>query len=145
MTFVNTRRRPGSTTRKMPSVCGVKAPPPSLMLVTNPPPGVTSSFSTRARAGAGIHHFARNSGSVHARQTDAWPTISRFVGDADLTHDGVDAVREALEAAGSKTFIEDFAAEHLASARRLADEISLPDGFTGWFESVTRDLARRAA
>ncbi len=82
---------------------------------------------------------------AHARQTDAWPTISRFVGDADLTHDGVDAVREALEAAGSKTFIEDFAAEHLASARRLADEISLPDGFTGWFESVTRDLARRAA
>jgi geranylgeranyl diphosphate synthase type II len=82
---------------------------------------------------------------AHARQTDAWPTISRFVGDAGLTHEGVHAVREALEAAGSRSFIEDFAAEHLASARRLADEIALPDGFTGWFESVTRDVARRAA
>ncbi len=53
---------------------------------------------------------------VHARSTAQWEAISGYVG-RDLDGDELDDVRTLLTSSGSRTFVEELAEQHLASAR----------------------------
>lgn len=82
---------------------------------------------------------------AHARGTAQWPLVERHLGAPGLTHDQLHAVRVALEASGSRAFIETLAAEQLDSARGLAAAMGLPPGAVGWLDTITRSLPWRSA
>lgn len=77
---------------------------------------------------------------VHARSTSSWPEISRYVG-RDLTDDELETVRDLLTAAGSRAFVEELAAQHLADARVALEAAGVPgevlDGVAGRTLSLT--------
>ena len=62
---------------------------------------------------------------VHAAGTSAWARIAPHLGDADLTESDASVVREALESSGSRQFVEDLAARHLADAADRATALGL--------------------
>jgi len=61
---------------------------------------------------------------VHARSTGAWERISDYAG-RDLAAHELDEVRALLTASGSRRYVEDLAAEHLATARAVLDELGI--------------------
>lgn len=63
---------------------------------------------------------------AHARTTAAWPVVAAHLGDPALTEAGADTVRAALEAHGSRAFVESLVRDHLSAARALARAAGLP-------------------
>ncbi|WP_122816666.1 polyprenyl synthetase family protein [Nocardioides pantholopis] len=71
---------------------------------------------------------------VHARATSAWPVLRRHLGDPELTAAGAARVRDALEAGGSRAYVEDLAAGYLAAATAEATDLGLPE-LVGWLRT----------
>ncbi|PKH40962.1 geranylgeranyl diphosphate synthase, type II [Nocardioides alpinus] len=61
---------------------------------------------------------------VHARTTPEWTQISPYVG-RDLEPDELARVQDMLGTCGSRSFVEDLAAGHLAAAREVIDGLGL--------------------
>ncbi|WP_121254907.1 polyprenyl synthetase family protein [Nocardioides ferulae] len=62
---------------------------------------------------------------VHARTSDHWPEIAAHLGDPDLTEEQAAAVRETLEASGSRAFVQALAAGYLQAALAQAAGLGL--------------------
>jgi geranylgeranyl diphosphate synthase type II len=62
---------------------------------------------------------------VHARSGSDWDAISAYVG-RDLTDAELDEARRLLTASGSRRFVEDLAADHLATARAGMAQVGIP-------------------
>lgn len=88
--------------------------------------GVFGDPAVTGKDGLGdIREGKRTPLMVHAAGTSAWSTIAPHLGDPDLTEAGAATVREALEAAGSRAFIEDLATRHLTAAADQAATLGL--------------------
>ena len=62
---------------------------------------------------------------VHASTTSDWARIAPHLGDPDLTEAAAAGVREALEACGSRRFVEDLVGRHLLVAAEQATGLGL--------------------
>jgi geranylgeranyl diphosphate synthase type II len=62
---------------------------------------------------------------VHARSTPEWTGIRAYVG-RDLDEVELAEARDLLTASGSRRFVEEVAAEHLAAARVVTDDLGIP-------------------
>ncbi|WP_252974822.1 polyprenyl synthetase family protein [Janibacter melonis] len=82
---------------------------------------------------------------VHARTTSAWPVIERHLGDPELDEQGVEQVRAALTAAGSRSFVSELATQRLRSATGLAADLALPPALVTWVGELSGALEQGAA
>ncbi len=82
---------------------------------------------------------------VHARTTPAWPVVRRHLGDPDLTPAAAAEVRRALEAGGSRAFVEDLAAGYVDAATAQTAELGLPAELVAWVGDMSETLTRGAA
>lgn len=82
---------------------------------------------------------------AHARTTPAWPLVAPALGDPDLTPERARTARAALEACGSRAFVEDLAAQHLESAREVARAAGLTETVLDALLSLVADDPRCAA
>ncbi|MTB85250.1 polyprenyl synthetase family protein [Nocardioides sp. zg-578] len=82
---------------------------------------------------------------VHARTTSAWPVVRRHLGDPDLGPAGAADVRRALEACGSRAFVEQLAAGYVEAATAQTAELGLPAALVAWVGDMSQTLTRGAA
>ncbi|NHC25046.1 polyprenyl synthetase family protein [Nocardioides sp. IC4_145] len=82
---------------------------------------------------------------VHARTTSAWPVVRRHLGDPDLTPAAAAEIRRALEAGGSRAFVEDLAAGYVDAATAQTAELGLPAELVAWVGDMSETLTRGAA
>lgn len=69
---------------------------------------------------------------VHARSTPGWADIAPHWGDPELTEDGARRVRHALEACGSRAFVEGLVADCVRDAERCGDGLGVPVDLLTW-------------
>jgi geranylgeranyl pyrophosphate synthase len=81
---------------------------------------------------------------VHARSTPAWPVVAPYLGDPELDVEGAATVRRALEASGSRRFVEDLADRYVETASARASALGLPPGFVGSLEALCRSVPAAA-
>ncbi|GAB2877015.1 polyprenyl synthetase family protein [Nocardioides pacificus] len=81
---------------------------------------------------------------VHARTTTTWPEIAAHLGDPALSEQQADVVRRALEAGGSRAFIEQLAQGYLEAAVAQAAELGAVD-LTNWVGAMSDELLKGAA
>ena len=81
---------------------------------------------------------------AHARTTGAWESIAPFHGAADLDEQGAAIARSALEACGSRAFVEALAFDHMAAARALARAACLPHDLVEWIGALPSRAARQS-
>ena len=81
---------------------------------------------------------------AHARTTGAWETVAPFHGTADLDEQGAAIARSALEACGSRAFVEALAFDHMAAARALARAADLPHDLVEWLGALPSRAARQS-
>jgi geranylgeranyl pyrophosphate synthase len=73
---------------------------------------------------------------VHARGTWAWDVLGPHLGDPEVDDEAAAAVRHALEASGSRSFVEHLADRYTDLAADRAAAFGLPPGFVGSLEEL---------
>ena len=69
---------------------------------------------------------------VHASRTPQWAVIEPHWGDRGLSPGAAAAVRQALEEAGSRAFVEALVSDYAAAATSSAVEVGLPRELVQW-------------
>lgn len=82
---------------------------------------------------------------AHAFRTKQWDRIRPHFGDPSICEADMVAVRSALEASGSRAFVEALTQQYFEAARSVAARASLPFEFTRWFDDVSAGLEGRVA
>ena len=77
---------------------------------------------------------------VHARTSSTWAEIAPHLGDPTLTPERAATVRRALEAGGSRAFVESLAADYVHAALAQATELGLPGGFLDRIDWISQQL-----
>ena len=80
---------------------------------------------------------------AHAMTTPQWPQIAELIGRADLTPDGAESARAALERSGSRTFTEDLAREYATRALDTLHGSGLPGALVAELAPVADDVLGR--
>ncbi|MBW9205840.1 polyprenyl synthetase family protein [Mumia sp. zg.B53] len=73
---------------------------------------------------------------VHARGTSSWSQVEPYWGNLEITEDDAALVRSALEACGSRAYVEQVAADHLRAGLEQAADIGVDAPVLTWLASV---------
>lgn len=82
---------------------------------------------------------------AHARSTASWPAIEELLGKPDLSDLEAAVVRLALEACGSRAFVESLVVDYTVAAIDLLERSALPAGLAEDLTSLARSCVGRIA
>jgi geranylgeranyl diphosphate synthase, type II len=77
---------------------------------------------------------------AHARTTDAWPEISRYVGLATITEEQAEVARGLLTASGSREHVQRVAGGYVDRAAELAHGSCMPPDLVAWLADLGAEL-----